>query len=1585
MTIDSDVLDTGVSTTVTEIIDQYTDSSDVLNAMYGNLSGLDIDADTAAVLTSCAVNDTAQWDALYAADPSAYSQGAIRDFVADITAQSLTAQQNLALAITTTLRDTVAVGGTVQDALVSYMDGVPVGAYVDKTTGSVVLSETTLSSTTYIPIGEYLAGAGKAVEAFAIYETFKDTVDDAYHATLGDEQAAFDAEKDYLVASSATIAGGSAAARVPIGGEAGQALLFAGVGGIAAWAADTLATNLGSIVHDAKVEGKTEAETLAIVQGEINDTINGAWSATGTAATNMLDTISGLLGNMYSAVQGLVSGPEAPEWCPNPPLPASIASALGQFGTAEVQTSPLVIDLSSGHTGIQLTTFNAATTTTFFDIEGTGYASQTAWTSGSTTGFLVDDLNSNGKIDSVNEMFGSSTVDGFAKLAALDSNHDLKIDSSDADWSSLQVWIDANGNGVTDVGELHSLSSLGIVSIDLAGVTGSATTLDGNTISHTSAVTFTGGATAAIDDVWFTHSTTNTVYNGDYTLDPDTLFLPDLRGYGTLPDLDIAMSQDATLKGLVETFVSDFSSTGFTAATIDGDAASILYRWAGVEGIDPDSRGAYVNAQQLGFLEHLFDQSFVQINSNDTTDPMPAAATQINLAWDSVFENFESDLILQAGGSALFVNPVTYNPWTGTTSGDTTLSETAIDNLATNAPSDPTANIAYWMSVGHFLESVVGLDNINSTEATWLDSTIYSTNHDLGWDAIVTNLGGTITYNTIISTVANDTITGTDGPDQIVAAGGSATVHGGGGDDVISASAGHNVLYGDAGNDTLSAGIYGDMLYGGDGNDTLYGSAGDDTLSGGSGGNYLYGGGGNDTYIYGGGADFINENNNGGTDKIVMPSGITLSDLTFTRVETGDLSSYNDLLITINGSGSIQIYDQFDPSTGYHVESIVFNDGSTLDLSTISPSDAYMDNAGSVFQWASSSPIFVHGGSGNDTISMISSTANNTIDGGAGNDTISAGSGNDTIIASAGYDTVTDAGGTDTIVIPAAFTESDVSFLHPGSGQSLIITIAGLGEIDLSSQFYNSGSAIENLHFLSDNSTVAIADEIVHAVGTSGGDYLYGPTFGVAGTIFDGRGGSDNFIGGVGNNTFNFSPGFGNDYIQETSTAGTNTVHFSGIDPSDIRMFTDAYGNLHLQDTSDPSHNITVDAGTTGSGNGETNVGQYLSQVTFDDVGHTVWSLTGGLTLTGDNSGDALYGSAYGDTITGGSGNDYIYANGGNDTLIGGSGSDNLYGGTGNDTYVFTSGFGNSIVSESLGQGSDTIHFSGIDPSDIRMWTDSSGNLHLQDTSDPSHNITVDGGTTGSGSAETAIGLYVEQITFDDPAHTVWDLTQGLTLTADNAGDGIYGTAYADTIIGGSGSDYLYGNGGDDTLIGGGGYNYLDGGTGTNTVDYSHAPAAVTVDLSSGSTSNNGAGSYDTLANIQNVTGSGYNDTITGDSHDNVLYGAGGNDVLTGGLGADTFLFKAATAFTGSATITDFSTSQNDKIDISDVLHGHYDPLTNAISDFVQLTTSGSNTILKVDIDGTGTGHTPTAIATIQGVTGLDLATLISDHHLIVS
>ncbi|MBT5034473.1 MAG: calcium-binding protein, partial [Rhodospirillaceae bacterium] len=63
--------------------------------------------------------------------------------------------------------------------------------------------------------------------------------------------------------------------------------------------------------------------------------------------------------------------------------------------------------------------------------------------------------------------------------------------------------------------------------------------------------------------------------------------------------------------------------------------------------------------------------------------------------------------------------------------------------------------------------------------------------------------------------------------------------------------------------------------------------------------------------------------------------------------------------------------------------------------------------------------------------------------------------------------------------------------------------------------------------------------------------------------------------------------------------------------------------------------------------------------------------------------------------------------------------------------------------------------------------------------------------------------------------------------------------------------------------------------------------AGVTVDLAAG-TAIDGFGATDTLTNIENVRGTDFGDTITGDGANNVLEGKDGDDTLSGGAGNDT-------------------------------------------------------------------------------------------------
>jgi RTX calcium-binding nonapeptide repeat (4 copies)/Bacterial Ig-like domain len=101
----------------------------------------------------------------------------------------------------------------------------------------------------------------------------------------------------------------------------------------------------------------------------------------------------------------------------------------------------------------------------------------------------------------------------------------------------------------------------------------------------------------------------------------------------------------------------------------------------------------------------------------------------------------------------------------------------------------------------------------------------------------------------------------------------------------------------------------------------------------------------------------------------------------------------------------------------------------------------------------------------------------------------------------------------------------------------------------------------------------------------------------------------------------------------------------------------------------------------------------------------------------------------------------------------------------------------------------------------------------------------------------------------------------------------LYGRAGDDTLTGGSGNDVLNGYTGNDTLI---------GNDGNDTADYTSSPGGgVTVDLAAGTAS--GAADSDTLSGIENVRGSGSNDTIDvrGAGTNEVDCGAGSDDRVT--------------------------------------------------------------------------------------------------------
>lgn len=145
-------------------------------------------------------------------------------------------------------------------------------------------------------------------------------------------------------------------------------------------------------------------------------------------------------------------------------------------------------------------------------------------------------------------------------------------------------------------------------------------------------------------------------FSEDYTLDPETLLFPYLRGYAGVPDLYIAMSMDSDLKELVRQFVA---LTPDQYGQITGLAELILFQWTGVEDVDPTSRGPHFDAQKLEALEAYLGITYLT-NKGETNPRNETDAGFLNESWDSVMENTVSNLLVQMDFGGIF-NGVTYD------------------------------------------------------------------------------------------------------------------------------------------------------------------------------------------------------------------------------------------------------------------------------------------------------------------------------------------------------------------------------------------------------------------------------------------------------------------------------------------------------------------------------------------------------------------------------------------------------------------------------------------------------------------------------------------------------------------------------------------------------------------------------------------------------------------------------------------------------------------------------------------------------------------------------------------------------------
>ncbi|WP_411909170.1 beta strand repeat-containing protein [Aeromonas rivipollensis] len=309
------------------------------------------------------------------------------------------------------------------------------------------------------------------------------------------------------------------------------------------------------------------------------------------------------------------------------------------------------------------------------------------------------------------------------------------------------------------------------------------------------------------------------------------------------------------------------------------------------------------------------------------------------------------------------------------------------------------------------------------------------------------------------------------------------------------------------------------------------------------------------------------------------------------------------------------------------------------------------------------------------------------------------------------------------------------------------------------------------------------------------------------------------------------------------------------------------------------------------------------------------------------------------------------------------------------------------------------------DPSTIPDWA-----LLVNDTGPLAATQTIIG---VSGAVSGTVTDNVGSVTFDDTSGNITPNTyqgsfnytnstttdtakvfvdvQGSTLTGSyldeiligGSGDEtLNGNAGNDILLGGGGNDGLNGGDGNDILVGGAGNDTLNGGAGNDTASYIDITGGVgvTVIVNGNNQATGGAGA-DSLSNMENLVGSMFGDTLTGDGSANILSGLAGNDsliggggddlliggmgsdTLTGNAGKDTFKWQAGDAG-GTDTIMDFTTGANgDVLDLSELLSGEH---ANAASlDQYLNFASGpgvNKSTLTIDLDGSGSGTTTHSI-----------------------
>ncbi len=414
--------------------------------------------------------------------------------------------------------------------------------------------------------------------------------------------------------------------------------------------------------------------------------------------------------------------------------------------------------------------------------------------------------------------------------------------------------------------------------------------------------------------------------------------------------------------------------------------------------------------------------------------------------------------------------------------------------------------------------------------------------------------------------------------------------------------------------------------------------------------------------------------------------------------------------------------------------------------------------------------------------------------------------------------------------------------------------------------------------------------------------------------------------GGLGDDTYSFSPGDGDDFINEgvSATSGGSADRISVLSTTiDPVTLLPVLTGLNAFDSNTGTNNgnlVLAFNGQTVTVNGHftgTNAQTGVERINFNGATYAGYLLgsedylisrldpgnrdTGGVDLSASIASnflvgeqgvnDEIIGGTVNDIIIGGTGDNDLFGGAGDDLLIGGSGAgdddfldggldaDTMVGLGGNDTYVVDDLL--DVVVEEAGAGTDTVETE-MAALSIELMANVENLTYTGIDADQ---------FVGTGNALNNV------ISGGDLADTLNGLGGSDTLNGGIGADVLNGGDGNDTLNGGDDNDSLNGGIGTDTLNGGAGADTMAGGADNDVYIVDDVGDTVTEALNAGTDRVETALSYVLGANVENLTltggdvvngtGNALANTIVGNGANNQLFGGDGTDNIDGGNGSD--------------------------------------------------------------------------------------------------